>query len=532
MIAFQGCDQRSDLEKSLHGSSLYDYQWHLKNTGQSAGAQDIYGNDVNGTPGEDINLSDVWNKYQGEGIAIAIVDTGIEAKHYDLAENLNLSLSALYGGGEKVSSDPSLTPDQLYGYDPRTEENGPIDDLNAHGTMCAGIAAAVGENGIGVVGVAPKATLVGLNAFADYTDLQTKSFGDALYNPGRAVDVSSNSWNDGPGKIGDDSAEFAAIRNGATLGRNGRGIVYCFAAGNERYYAHNANWNRELNTPYVITVAALDADGIYASYSNKGANILISGFGGEDGVAYPAIVTTDLMGELGLDREEHFDVPGNREGDFTNLMNGTSAAAPMIAGVAALLLDVNESLSYRDVRYILAVTARKNDPGDYTHDWVQNGAGHWVNHSYGFGAVDVAGAVAMAETFPGLDANITQVIASGDLNQSFPATVTFQSDLNVTNDMVVEYVELELELAHDYPEDFKIVLTSPDETNSTLSSPTAYAILYPDFFNGFTLGSVRHLDEHAKGIWRVSFFDSRDHSTGDGGTLYRYKLILHGRQLP
>lgn len=528
LLLFSGCEQRSDLEKNLMGSSLYEHQWYLHNTGQNAGAQ------TNGTAGEDLNLSNVWDSYQGEGVTIGIVDTGIEARHIDLMDNLSASYGGSYKNGQIYTSDPSPIDAQLYDkYDPE------IDIDNSHGTNCAGIAAAVGDNGFGVTGVAPKATLVGLNAFADTTSDQFLSFADALYNANRPVDISSNSWNDGVGNIDETSVEFIAVKNGALSGRNGLGTIYCFAAGNERTKQHNANWHRELNNPYVITIAALDADGIYAIYSNKGANILISGFGGEDGDYYPAIVSTDLMGELGLDRKLPFDVAGNENGDYTNLMNGTSAATPMVAGVVALLLDANPNLTYRDVRYILATTARKNDPEDYTGDWVQNGAGYWINHSYGFGAVNVAGAVKKAETFtPGLDANQTLSVPSGDLNITLGSQTAYTSELNVSTDLLIEHIEVELTLTHGYPEDLTIILTSPDETNSTLTSPTDVDNLYPNFFNSFTLGSVRHLDEHTQGTWKLTILDKKTQSPRtynnrqwtDSGTLIDYRLTFYGRQ--
>jgi len=91
------------------------------------------------------------------------------------------------------------------------------------------------------------------------------------------------------------------------------------------------------------------------------------------------IVTTDMPGDRrGYDREDdfatsvaHFDVLGNENYDYTQRMNGTSSAAPIVSGVIALMLEANPNLTYRDIRIILAKTARKNDPNSLK--WKTNG---------------------------------------------------------------------------------------------------------------------------------------------------------------
>src|SRR5204862_474058 len=124
--------------------------------------------------------------------------------------------------------------------------------------------------------------------------------------------------------------------------------------------------NAYRNTRFGITVGALDPSGAHASYSNTGAPLLVSAYSnGTSG----AITTTDLVGNDGF-----------ASGDYTFGFGGTSAAAPMVSGVVALMLSANPALSYRDVQRILATTARKNDPADL--GWVQNGAGLWVNYKY------------------------------------------------------------------------------------------------------------------------------------------------------
>jgi len=521
LLFFSGCSD--DPKKKSPTDPLYAYQWYLQNTGQTAGATN------GGTIGEDIRLGNTWLYSTGRDVTVGIVDTGIERAHPDLSGNVDSNLSATYYNGMVVSTDP--TPAQgapTYQLD--------IDPVySAHGTACAGIAAAVFDNDIGIKGIAPRATLAGLNAFADLnSSTQFISFADALYNAARPVDVSSNSWTDFPGVLSDSSEELISIREGIAQGRNGKGVIYCFAAGNQRASGENSNWYRELNTPFVITVAALDANGRYASYSNFGANVLISAYGGYSNSLYPRVVTTDLGGIYGFDDPQgsgHFDAPGNETGAYTNTLSGTSFSTPMISGIAALLLEANPALTYRDVRYILATTARQNDP-DNT-DWTQNGAGRWVNHNYGFGAVDTAAAVARAMDYTLLEDNLTRSYDSGNIAIAVSGTQSAEENITVTDPLTLEHVELWVQLAHDNPGDLEITLTSPAGTASRLSHPNIFlnsSSAYDGFFydylshDGFTFGSVRYLDENAGGTWKLNIS-----STASAGTLYHYKLILHGR---
>jgi subtilisin family serine protease len=537
-----GCTDKETLHKSTDIASLVFHQWHLENSGQTAGAAN------GGTPGEDLRMGDVWEHYTGGGVQIAVIDTGADSLHYDLTPNLS-TLSGYYSGGVfKQSSDGRiLTDDQLNSYK----------GFNfAHGTACAGIAAAA-DNGIGVTGVAPTAQIIALNAFADTTAYAVYSFKHALYHTGTAADISSNSWNDGIGVISDGDPEIVAIKEGVTNGREGRGIVYCFAAGNERDYiddnpakSDNANWHRELNTPYVVTVAALNADGRYSSYSNFGANILVSAFGGEFGILKPAIVTTDLIGNYGYDSRDpeyyqyHFDVTGNGDGDYTNVMNGTSAAAPMVAGVAALMLDANPNLTYRDVRYLLATNARKNDPLD--PDWTQNGAGHWINPNYGFGAVDVNATVANSRIHaPLAEQKAPLALSSGSLAGGADLNITITYDSNGSyhkvgsltvgegENRILEFVEIGIDLLHGVPGDLDIILESPAETNATLSHHVV--LNHPinsdnEFFAPFTFGSVGYLDENSTGIWNLYIRDFYDRpEIADDGLFDGWKLTFYGR---
>ncbi len=464
---------------TLENDPLAKYQWHLINQGQHSGA--VKG----GTAGEDLNISDTWINYQGDGIKLAIVDTGVELAHPDLKANIDLKNSWNYGS-EK--NDPT-----------------PFNNTNeSHGTACAGIAAAVGYNDIGVRGVAPKADIVGLDVFSGGTE---SDFISALYKS-KDIDVYSNSWGETYiSQNGFSDAEMSAIESGIQNGRNGLGSIYVFSSGNGRIVGNNANFYKEQNNRYVISVGALDANGEQASYSNQGANILVCGYGGEDGLTNPSIVTTDLIGfDKGFDSEygEDFgqmNVPGNENGEYTHLMNGTSAATPMVAGAVALLLEAGKdnNLTYRDVKYILATTARKNDRG--SSSWSLNGAGHVVSHRYGFGVVDIKSAVEKAENFVSLGEEKTSIRYMQAINESFSYNKIYNVNISGSPVQKIEFVEVKVDIDFKDAGDLDIELISPDGTKSVLASANN---VVPDYFlSAWQFGTVRDLDENSNGTWQL-----------------------------
>jgi len=229
---------------------IYEKQWHLKNSMVKY---------------EDINVASVWRETIGEkNITVAIVDTGVDANHTDLQVDLNNSFR--YSDN---SNDPSPNPSQLY----------LNSSANAHGTACAGIVAAKGWNSSGVRGVAPNINLVGLNVFSSPTDA---NFASALLKEG--VDVSSNSWGGGgANSLYDDRTSLDAIESGVKTLRDTKGVVYVFAAGNDNA---NANFQSILASGFVIAVSSVDEYGVLESYSDFGANILISAPGGSRNTEY------------------------------------------------------------------------------------------------------------------------------------------------------------------------------------------------------------------------------------------------------
>lgn len=226
------------------------------------------------------------------------------------------------------------------------------------------------------------------------------------------------------------------------------------------------------------------------------------------------IPTTDLTGSL-----------GSSTGDYTSSFGDTSAAAPLVSGVIALMLKANPNLTWRDVQYILVTTASQNDPTD--SDWTTNGAGHLVNHKYGFGAIDAYAAVNAARNWTTVAPEVS--ISSGiiNVNQAIPDDDPegITSTFTISDDIQIESVAVTFDATHTFRGDLKIVLTSPDGTESVLAEQHDDS---GDDYN-WVFTSVRHWGESAVGEWELTVSDL---AGGDVGTWNSWELEIYGVPLP
>lgn len=496
---------------------LYGDQWHLKNTGQ------IGATGVPGAVGEDINVEPVWlsaTPRTGNGIRIAIVDDGLEIGHEDLAANIAATgLSYNYVTG---SADP--------GYD-----HDPSDTTSGHGTAVAGIVAARDLNGLGVRGAAPRANLVGYNLL-QYSTLSNEA--DAMTRGSPNVHISSNSWgSNDDGNLHESTSLWRnAIDAGLANGRNGLGTIYTWAAGNGGYVppVDNSNYDGQANHHGVIAVASVNDQGKQSSYSEPGANIWISAPGGEFCDTH-TIITTDRSGAAGGNPSNGYTDYADQ--NYTRCMNGTSAAVPAVSGAIALLLEANLNLGWRDVRLILAQSARKNDASE--PGWSATGGSpvYHFNHKYGFGVIDAQAAVALAQTWSNAGPQLTHATALAAPNLAIPEnnTTGVSNTISVANSGIanIEYIEITFSAAdHTYAGDLAITLTSPAGTVSQLAEThlcfdaNQYPLATcPTPYSGWVFGSARHLGEAANGNWTLSV---KDGAAQDTGTFQSWKLKFYG----
>ncbi len=474
---------RQHATRSVPNDPLFGSQWHLRNTGQSGG-----------TPGADANVVDAWDSYTGSGVVIGIVDDGLQHAHPDLTTNYDASLSYDFNYND---SDPS----PAFG--------------DSHGTSCAGVAAARGDNGRGVSGAAPEASLAGLRLIAAATtDMQEAA---ALSYQDQSIDIYSNSW--GPwddGTVqGAGPLTLAAIADGVVNGRSGLGNIYTWAAGNGLESNDNVNYDGYANSRYTIAVAAVDHNGVQSYYSEPGAPILVTAY--SSGTA-SGIVTTTLMGSGNLQ-----DPAGSY--DYRSDFGGTSSATPLVSGVVALMLDANPNLTWRDVQHVLVNSAAQNHPAD--SDWVTNGAGHLLNHKYGFGVIDAEAAVALASSWTNVAPQISASSGLVAVNTAIPDSNTtgITSSITLPDALQIEHVEVVLNATHAFRGDLEIVLTSPAGTESILAQQRADD---GDNYNSWVFTSVRHWDESSSGNWTLRIADTE---TQFAGTFNSWQLNVYGTPL-
>lgn len=371
------------LMATLPSDPLFLSQWHLWNP--TFGLLDL-------------NVVDVWDDYTGAGVEVAVIDDAVQYTHPDLDDNYSINKDFHFGDNQPNA--------------------GGIDGDN-HGTAVAGIIGAEAGNGIGGVGVAYDATIFGFGLnYNDNLLVQAQSLTNAINNASgllqtegfnREADVVNMSLSNlnifaNRESIPDFFALNRAIDDAVASGRGGLGTILIKSAGNLRI-VNGININHDTNAsswnanPHTISVAAVDQNGFVSSYSTHGASLLVSAFGTPG-----QVVTTDRVGSEGY----------NASGDSNYVFdfNGTSAAAPMVSGVVALMLEANPNLGWRDVQEILAYSARHvgtsvgfSTNGAEEYAWTFNGADNWnggglhFSNDYGFGLVDAKAAVRLAETW-------------------------------------------------------------------------------------------------------------------------------------
>jgi subtilisin-like proprotein convertase family protein len=467
-------DSLQPTPMTIPDDPLIPDQWHLINTGQD-------GNSM----GVDLNVTAAWDRYNGSGVMIRIVDDGLDILHEDLQPNFDASTS--------------------YDYCDNDEDPSPVAPGDNHGTAVAGVAAGMGDNGIGIAGVAWGAS----HNHARF--LCGGAAVPALSDFNQDIDIYHNSWGySGAGFASLGPSSAAMLESGVYDGRSSLGSIFTFSAGNEYTTDENVNQKGFQKSRYTIAIGAITYSGVQSWYSSIGAPVLVVGpsNGGSLG-----ITTADRTGSVGYSST-----------NYTNSFGGTSSSGPKVAGLAGLILEAEPTLTWRDMQAILV---HSSTPNDLNHEnWSVNGAGLPVSHYYGFGMVDATAAVNLAEnwTFLGPEVNISTPLYTPSVNIP-PSGTPLSFSHTVTDLLNIESVELFMDVDHQNPEDLIITLTSPSGYTSILAdtNPAEYGNMrYHDMV------SMHHYGELTAGTWTVNVLDVN--STGSTGTVNDWQLVFHGTE--
>ncbi|XP_071160494.1 furin-like [Mytilus edulis] len=303
---------------------------------------------LNGDVSPSMKVDKAWAAgYSGKGITIAVLDDGLQTDHPDLAANIDTA-----NDRDVYDNDDDPTP-----------TNG-----SSHGTETSGFIGAIKDNNVCVVGVAFKSTLIGIRILGAL-GISDSDEAQALTHYISTVDIYSNSWgpDDGTGFNAPKSITKAALKNGVNNGRNGKGVIYIWAAGNGGT-TDNCNADGYVNSIYTVAITSVQI-GQNAWYSEVCAPVLAAAYGGSKLDRFLTTTTTP-------------------SGCKSEGVEGTSYAAPIATGIVALTLEANPNLTWRDIQHLIVLTSNRNGFNDTYDAWSINGAKKEFSQVLGFGLMN------------------------------------------------------------------------------------------------------------------------------------------------
>jgi kexin len=459
---------------------IFEEQWHIFNVK---------------TPGNDINVTDVWMQgITGKGVTACVVDDGLDYDSADLKDNFFAEGSHDYNDHEDLPT-PKLSDDR-------------------HGTRCAGEIAAGRNNACGV-GLAYDAKISGVRILSgDITDIDEAL---AINYEMQKNFIYSCSWgppDDGKTMQAPGILIEKAMVTAVQQGRGGKGSIYVFAAGNGAASDDNCNFDGYTNSIYSITVGAIDKNNQHPYYSEACSAQLVVTYssGGGD-----SIHTTD--------------VGANK---CTSQHGGTSAAGPIGVGVYALLLEARPDLTWRDVQWLTVMTAV---PFDSPSDWTMTALKRLYSHQFGYGKLDAWAIVEKSKDWKLVKPqawfwspwmHVKQAIPEGDhgLASVFEVTADMLKDANFER---VEHITLTMNVEHHRRGDLLVQLHSPSGMVSHLSTARRDDEA-PYGYVDWTFMSVAHWGEAGIGNWTVIV---KDVVAGNNkqGVFVDWKLRLWGESI-
>ncbi|MBL9022432.1 MAG: S8 family serine peptidase [Myxococcales bacterium] len=505
------------MSSFIPADPYFPRQWHLD---APANSQDL-------VKGAGIFAPEAWSETRGSReVVVAVADDAIDLTHPDFVGE-----GKVVGRLNAIASGSHLYWDEAV--QPRPGDY--------HGTPCAGVAVAE-QNGQGTVGVAPGCALLAVRFPLSLSDAHMAQLFEKVSS---VADVISCSWGYGPADAPMSRALSDTIsRLAKEGGRRGKGLVICIAAGNNNcpirdlenetkyFYLDGNGYKRSYDGPIdrwiaahpdVITVSAATSLKHRSAYSSWGKEINVCAPSNnfddlyEISVSGRGVFTTD---NEGFGPGSDF-TPQSR---YTPEFGGTSSATPTVAGVAALVISVNPSLTAAEVRKILENTADKdlviesatpvNVPGDFV-----NGFSLW----FGYGKVNARAAVAAARA-----ALATTTTVQQTMSPDLPIEDVGQPVLSigtVAETGKVEDVRVSVSIAHTYIGDLRVELISPDGVAVPLHQNTGGAQRNLERTYGVAeLPALRGLlGREASGKWTLSV---RDTERFDKGKLKSWTIAL------
>ncbi|CAB4253840.1 similar to Saccharomyces cerevisiae YNL238W KEX2 Subtilisin-like protease (proprotein convertase) [Maudiozyma barnettii] len=466
-------------EKLKINDPNFEKQWHLINPA---------------FPGNDINVKQLWyDNITGNGVVAAIVDDGLDYENPDLKDNFCVEGSWDFNDNTNLPK-PKLKDDY-------------------HGTRCAGEIAGVKNNGFCGIGAAYNAKVSGLRILSG--DLTAEDEAASLMYALDINDIYSCSWgpaDDGTHLQGPSDLVKKAFIKGTNDGRDKKGAIYVFASGNGGAFGDNCNYDGYTNSIYSITVGAIDHKGLHPPYSESCSAVLVVTYSSGSG---EYIHSTDI---------------GDKCSDHHG---GTSAAAPLAAGIYALLLEANPNLTWRDVQYLSILSSKEvmNSDGNG-----QMGAlNKMYSHRYGYGKIDAFELISLAKEWNNVNpqawfypptkySNQWTNTSAEDLESTIIVT---KKNLKAANLNSVEHIVVTVDIAADIRGKVVIDLVSPFGMVSNLGVERERDNS-GEGFPHWSFMSVAHWGESGVGDWKLQVRSLQD---GNSVKVNSWRLKLYGESI-
>ncbi|KAG8411644.1 pheromone processing endoprotease, variant 2 [Metarhizium acridum] len=425
---------------------IFTAQWHLFNSVEV---------------GNDVNVTGVWMEgVTGKNATVAIVDDGLDMHSEDLRENY-------FAEGS-------------YDFNDHDPEPAPVLSDDHHGTRCAGEVAAV-RNDVCGIGVAYESKVAGIRILSAVISDEDEA--EALMYRNDKNQIYSCSW--GPSDDGRTMEAPSVLIRRAMLksiqeGRNKLGSIFVFASGNGAKSGDNCNFDGYTNSIFSITVGAVSRDNQQTYYSEPCSAQLAVTYSSGGSASDGFIHTTDVGANKCTDRH-----------------GGTSAAAPLAAGIFALVLEVNPELSWRDMQYLVMDTAKPfSAPGVV---WNETGIGKQFSHAFGYGKIDTYDLVQKAKTWNKVKPQAWFFSPRLEVEEAIPEGPSgVSANFTVTKDMLkeanlgrLEHVTIFMNVNHTRRGDISVDLISPSNMVSQIATTRSGDEHYAGYVN-WTFMSVAH----------------------------------------
>lgn len=489
-------EQTVQTRQTRFNDELWPQEWYLIDTR----------NGNTELPKLDLNVIPVWNlNITGRGIVVSVLDDGLEHTHRDIKRNYDPDASY------DLNDDDH---DPFPRYDATNE--------NKHGTRCAGEIAMTENNGFCGVGVAYNARIGGVRMLDGTVTDELE--GEAIAYNHKHVDIYSASWgpnDDGKTVEGPGVLAMKAFEKGITEGRGGKGVIYAWASGNGGSLGDNCDCDGYTGSIYTISISSASQQQQKPWYAEQCASTLATAYSSG---AYndQRITSADLHDTC------------------TQGHTGTSAAAPLAAGIFALVLEANPDLTWRDMQHLVTWTAEYSSLKD-NEGWMQNGAGFWVNSAFGFGLLNAAKMVEEANSLVWKrvpEKSICSVVTSYSSNLPIDIRSNQEVEIDMTTEgchgqanevNFLEHVQVTLNMDYTKRGALSIDIVSPSGTKTMLLSERP-SDMSDAGFKDWTFMSVHNWGESPAGTWKLFIRDRAGHS-GNAGVVKSVKLTLHGTRV-